>query len=216
MFVDESSTRESLNRMVRKLTANRALREDLLQEGLVHLWVIEVSRPGQTRSWYLQSCKFHLLHYMAAGRSVDSAKRRNSQLHFEENLDSIVEFTTEVDSGESVLDLVSARDIISLLAPLLNNQEKLVLECFADGLRLREIARKLKISHTMVIRHRKKIASLLARLEKPRPVLLHRNGSNGFLNGHTPTRPLKIAPAQSSFTVPAMVGTNHNFISNGQ
>jgi hypothetical protein len=42
MFVDDISTRESLSRMVRKVTANRALREDLLQEGLVHLWITEI------------------------------------------------------------------------------------------------------------------------------------------------------------------------------
>jgi len=185
MFVDEINTRESLNRMVRKVSANRALREDLLQEGLVHLWVTEVSRPGQTRSWYLQSCKFHLLHYLAAGRSVDSGKRRSGQLGFEDDSDSNEEFISELDSGNSVVDLVSARDIISLLSPLLNDQERSVLACFADGLRLREIGRRLGISHTMVIRHRKKIASLLMRLEKPQPAMLR---INGFLNGTRPNK----------------------------
>jgi len=180
MFVDDISTRESLSRMVRKVTANRALREDLLQEGSVHLWITEIARPGQTKSWYLQSCKYHLLHYLAAGRSVDSGKRRNGQTRFEENSDSHDDLTEEIDSGESVFGLVSARDIITLLFPLLNGQERLVLQCFADGLRLREIGRRLKMSHTMVIRHRRKIASLLTRLEKPRVA----NLTNGFAHKH--------------------------------
>ena len=50
----------------------------------------------------------------------------------------------------------------------------------ADGLGAREIGRKLKLSHTMVIRHRRKIASLLTRLELPSPTQLrspHPNGS---------------------------------------
>jgi RNA polymerase sigma factor (sigma-70 family) len=168
MFVDEASARESLVRMVQKLTVNRALRDDLLQEALLHLWLTEISRPGQTRSWYLQSCKFHLLHYLAAGRSVDSAKRRNGQTRLSEEPPSLTEFIEEIDSGESVFGLVSARDMIALLRPLLNDPERSVLECFADGLKLREIGRRLNISHTMVIRYRRKIASLLRRLEKPR------------------------------------------------
>src|SRR2546429_9320627 len=134
MLVNELSTRDSLVRMVRRLTANRTLREDLLQEALVHLWVTEIARAGQTRSWYLQSCKYHLLHYLAAGRSVDSAKRRSGQLNPEDGSDSPDEFIADIDSGNSFMDLVSARDIISLLSPLLNQQEQAVLGCFADGL----------------------------------------------------------------------------------
>jgi DNA-directed RNA polymerase specialized sigma24 family protein len=166
MLVNELSTRDSLVRMVRRLTANRALREDLLQEALVHLWITEIARAGQTRSWYLQSCKYHLLHYLAAGRSVDSAKRRDHQMAPADNHDGPEYLVDDADSGESVYDLVSARDIISLLSPQLNLQEQAVLGCFAEGLRLREIGRKLKMSHTMVIRHRKKIASLLNRLDR--------------------------------------------------
>src|SRR5260370_13529168 len=93
MFVDERATRDSLARMIRRLTANLALREDLLQEALVHIWLTEVGRPSQTKSWYLQSCKYHLLHYLASGRSVDSAKRRNNQLEWERDsydLDAMV------------------------------------------------------------------------------------------------------------------------------
>ena len=80
MYVDESTTKESLLRMIRRITPNTALREDLLPEALIHLWLTEARRPGQTKSWYLQSCKYHLLHYLASGRSVDSGKRRASQL----------------------------------------------------------------------------------------------------------------------------------------
>jgi len=182
MFVDDVAIRESLIRIVRKVTANGSLRDDLLQEALVHLWVTEVGRPGQTRSWYLQSCRYHLLHYLAAGRSVDSAKRRGGQTSFVEDLDGPISATGDGDSGESVFGLVSARDIIALLSPLLSRQERLVLECFADGLRLREIGRKLGISHTMVIRHRATIATLLKRLESTsaaRTSRLRDNGVNG-------------------------------------
>src|SRR5437868_4397951 len=139
MFVDEMSTRQALVRLSRKLTANAALREDLLQEALIHLWMTEAARPGQTRSWYLQSCKYHLLHYLSAGRSVDSSKRRTGQMELFEDADSPNGFLENDDSGNSVLGWVSARDIMSLLSPHLNRQEKAVLDCFADGFGMREI-----------------------------------------------------------------------------
>ncbi len=180
MFVDEVSTKESLVRMIRRATPNHALRDDLLQEALIHLWLTEARRPGQTKSWYLQSCKYHLLHYLASGRSVDSAKRGGGQLPPGRDAEGRDEFFEQVDSGNTVLNWVSARDIISSLSPQLLPQERAVLHCFADGLGPREIGRKLKMSHTMVIRHRRKIASLFTRLELPicpRPDMVQANGA---------------------------------------
>src|SRR5713226_9243290 len=145
MFVDEVSTRESLVRMIRKTTANAALRDDLLQEALIHLWITEIGRPGQTESWYLQSCKFHLLHYLASGRSIDSAKRRGSQLYFETDGEDGAGFIERAEPDNSVIGWVSAREIISLLSPRLLPQEKAVLGCLAEGLGPREIGRRLKV-----------------------------------------------------------------------
>ncbi len=166
--------------MIRRATPNHALRDDLLQEALIHLWLTEARRPGQTKSWYLQSCKYHLLHYLASGRSVDSAKRGGGQLPPGRDAEGRDEFFEQVDSGNTVLNWVSARDIISSLSPQLLPQERAVLHCFADGLGPREIGRKLKMSHTMVIRHRRKIASLFTRLELPicpRPDMVQANGA---------------------------------------
>src|SRR5260370_12834903 len=153
MFVDERATRDSLARMIRRLTANLALREDLLQEALVHIWLTEVGRPSQTKSWYLQSCKYHLLHYLASGRSVDSAKRRNNQLEFDRDAYDLDGIPDPDEADNSVFTWVSARDIISMLSCHLSPQEKGVLDCFAEGMGPREIGRKLRMSHTMVIKH---------------------------------------------------------------
>ena len=183
MFIDESSAREALVRIVRRMTANFSLREDLLQEAMVHLWLTEVRRPGQTKSWYLQSCRFHLLHYLGAGRSVDSGKRRGRdvELSFDGEDD---ELSLDIpDSSNSVVAWVSARDIISLLTPQLIPTERAVLECFADGLGPREIGRKLGMSHTMVIKHRRKIASLFNRFEVPQVLKVHLNGDGASLGG---------------------------------
>src|SRR6478672_4836873 len=98
MNVNEPVTRDLLRRLVRTITANPVLWDDLLQEALIHLWTIEARRPGFTRSWYLQSCKSHLLHYLAAGRSIDSMKRREGRVHSEEESDHESEFFELVDS----------------------------------------------------------------------------------------------------------------------
>ncbi len=155
--------------MIEKITPNPALREDLLQEASIHFWLTEARRPGQTKSWYLQSCKFHLQHYLASGRSVDSFKRRRGQLELASEAEEWRVFPEQADSGDSVLTVVCTRELISLLSRRLLPLEKAVLECLADGLGPREIGRRLGISHTMVLRHRGKIASLLTRPESPLP-----------------------------------------------
>ncbi len=68
---------ENLGRVVNGMTSDPFMREDLMQEALSHWWNMECERPGQTLSWYLQSCSFHLRHFLARGRSVDSSKRRS-------------------------------------------------------------------------------------------------------------------------------------------
>jgi RNA polymerase sigma factor (sigma-70 family) len=166
MNVNEPVTRELLRRLVRTITANPALWDDLFQEALIHLWGIESRRPGFTRSWYLQSCKYHLRHYLAAGRSIDSMKRREMQVQAETESDPEMELYDLEDSGESVLSHVCAREVITMLSRQLLPPEKAVLDCLADGMGPREIGRRLNISHTMVIKHRCKIASLLSRLER--------------------------------------------------
>jgi len=179
LITEDASLRESLTQIIRGLTPNAALREDLLQEAMIHLWLTETRRPGQTRSWYLQSCRFHLQHYLNCGRSIDSAKRWRDQLPLNEHSEDEETSSEETDSGNSVVTCVSAREIMAMLAPHLSNLQQAVLDCLADGLGARGIGRKLKLSHTMVIRHRRKIASLLTRLELPSPTQLRSPQTNG-------------------------------------
>jgi len=164
------------------MTPNKALQQDLMQEAKLHLWLTGHSRPGQTLSWYLQSCRFHLQHFLNSGRSIDSTKRWRDQSQSDESSDNENEIPQpSMDSGNSVVTWVSAREIIALLKRHLSPQEQAVLDCLADGLGLREIGRQLDLSHTMVIRHRQKIASLLTRLEKPPHVTGERN-VNGIVS----------------------------------
>ena len=181
--------KDLLLRMIGMITPNFALREDLLQEALIHLWLTETRRPGQTKSWYLQSCKFHLTHYLASGRSVDSPKRGRGHSRLQDDSAPPEAFPELVDPGDSVESQVIARDIISVLSPHLSAPELVVLDCLADGLGVREIGRRLEMSHTMVLRHRTKIASLLVEFERPSILREHlrpascagnRNQANGI------------------------------------
>jgi hypothetical protein len=96
---------------------------------------------------------------------VDSPKRARGHIHLKDDSDQAEELPALIDAGDSVSSQVGAWDIISLLSPNLSPSERVVLDCLADGLGVREIGRRLNMSHTMVLRHRSKIASLLVKFE---------------------------------------------------
>ena len=162
MLIEDADTTSRLSRMVRKLTNNVALHDDLMQEALTHLWLEESRLPGQTQSWYIQSCKFRLQHCLQAGRSIDSVKRRERQ----------VPIRDEEENGElvalGVADSVafshtSEREMMNWLSARLQPVEQTVLSQLTAGWGVREIARQLSVSHPTVIKCRRKIAHLLRR-----------------------------------------------------
>jgi DNA-directed RNA polymerase specialized sigma24 family protein len=165
MLVYQNETREVLKKIVFKITADAALHDDLTQEALVHLWLREKQRPGQTQSWYLQSCRLFLQNYLRNGRSVSSTRHRKN-LGSAIELEDLAGENTEGESVScgSVVALVSAREIISLLAKWLTPIEVKILDCLAEGLGMREIASRLRVSHTSVVRYRRRIAALATRL----------------------------------------------------
>jgi len=164
MFIEEISTRESLYRIVRRLTRDTSFHEDLMQEALLHLWLREARYPGQTKSFYLQSCKFHLQHYIDSGRSVDSVKRRSGQIPLLEDDEGETPLLEHWTSEHSIFSQISATELLTLLGKRLKPREKAILDCLADGLGAREIARKLKITHPTAIKSRRKIAKLVIEL----------------------------------------------------
>src|SRR5262245_40281112 len=180
MSVDDMKTVERLTKIVIRMTSNLALREDLMQEALIHLWQIQEQRPGQAESWYLQNCRYHLQHYLASGRSVDSPKRSSSQVHLVENGEDgteLLDLLTNLESYDAVVADVSARDIIQAMSKSLSERERLILVFLAEGLGTCEIAKRLKISHPMVIKHRRKIAALATKLAID-PLPKGRNGKS--------------------------------------
>jgi DNA-binding CsgD family transcriptional regulator len=130
---------------------------------MIHLWKVERERPGQTLSWYLQSCSFHLRHYLASGRSIDSSKRCSLQIELPEDGDlrSCVEWSPV---EQSIQAQVEVRECIRLMPRYLGPRERAILRCLVDGLKPREIARYLILSLPTVNKCRRKIAALAIRL----------------------------------------------------
>src|SRR5258706_5263057 len=140
MLVNQNETRRILRQIVFKVTANRGLHEDLTQEALLHLWLREKQCPGQTQSWYFQSCRFFLQNYLRNGRSVDSTKHCTRLFSPAQSDLCGGASSDESVSGHSVLALVSAREMVWLLAKWLTPLERKVLSCLAEGFGARQIA----------------------------------------------------------------------------
>jgi len=162
MLINDASFREEVRRIVNGFTKNAALQEDLVQEAMVHAWRVETEKPDRTRSWYLQSCRFHLQHWLALGRSVDSLKRvtvDNCMLIDEAELN---DYHTNGECFESV----SFFDLVLTISGHLRPGEKRVLEGLANGMRLREISRKVGLSYPTALKYRRRIAEVVNRLEQ--------------------------------------------------
>jgi DNA-directed RNA polymerase specialized sigma24 family protein len=147
-----------------RVTLNSVSQEDLVQECLIHLWKLEKEQPDQTVSWYLTSCRFHLQHCLASGRSVDSPKRAGAAHRITiDALDDDRLVSTD-DSGGEVCDELSAQDVVSTLARHLKPRERIVLLGLSRGLMLREVAAKFKLSYPTALKYRRRIASLTLKL----------------------------------------------------
>ena len=175
MLALNGTIKKRLVGVINGLTRDRSLREDLMQEAMIHFWKVEREHPGQTLSWYLQSCYFHLRHCLWSGRSIDSSRRRGLQVELpkDEDLCDCLEWSPV---EESVVAEVEVRESIRLLRHSLSPRERAILLCLTNGLRPREIARHLLLSHPTVNKDRRKIADLAIRLGIGPS---HENGCNG-------------------------------------
>ena len=164
MLIDRKATHKVVRQIVIRVTANRALHEDLTQEAIIHLWLRETERPGQKECWYFQSCRFFLQNFLRSGRSVDSARRHQALLPLDEAFERADGSYDGAISGASVPALVSARETNDLLTRWLTTRERQILDLLEQGHSAREIAAKLDTSHTSVIRCRQRIAALAIKL----------------------------------------------------
>ena len=197
--LEHPETYSTLLRVVATVTPDRCLQEDLLQEAVIHLWQLNNRRPGQSPSWYFKSCQLHLLNLLRKGRSIDSLKHRGGRMRLmdpDPEADDpgagggLDERLDDPDSEESVFAQVSARDILTSLYQWLDAPDRLILDHLADGLSAREIASRLQLSHTAVIKRQRKIASVAVSLG------LVPASNAQVATRKIPTRPLPAKPAK--------------------
>jgi DNA-binding CsgD family transcriptional regulator len=190
MLIEDLKMCESLRRIVNGFTGDPTLQQDMLQECLVCLWKIEAEKPGRTRSWYLQNCRFHVQHWLAAGRSLDSQKRAHAgnrfALHGTEEDAVLDQFHTD---GE-LFETVSVRDLVSTLTPQLRVAERTVLRGLAEGFILREIATQAGISYPTALKYRRRIAALASRLGVCLPTSISDGLKTELVIPTPPTKPL--------------------------
>ncbi len=148
-------------RVIQDVGAALDSQEDLIQEAFIHLCRKVSLRPGQTESWYSQSCYFHLLGYLRQGTSVDAPKRRH--LACELSDDSEEAGSNHLVVEETVRSTVSARDIRAVLAPLLSEKQQKILTLLEQGFGPVEVAGMLGISQPAVSKERPKIAAIAVR-----------------------------------------------------
>ena len=164
MLIEDTKFCELLRRIIAQFTADRVLQDDLMQECLIRIWRLESEEPGRTRSWYLQNCRFHVQHWLASGRSVDSLKRHKGNNRA--TIDAVGD-PTSVDgyhtNGE-FFEVISANDLLATLAGFLTPHESALLGGLAEGLMLQDIALKLNLSYPTALKYRRKIAALLIKL----------------------------------------------------
>ena len=167
MLIESGNIQSRLHWMIRGLLPPLPKRhgtDDLMQEALLHLWRQETDYPGQSPQWYVESCRFYLQNFLRQGRSVDSLKHYRDRIFLREKPFDGTHPDEPEDPNAVQWDEVGVNDIIAELTQWLTPQEKDTLRCLMDGWTARETARRLNVSHTLVNRHRSRIASLTLKL----------------------------------------------------
>jgi RNA polymerase sigma factor (sigma-70 family) len=129
--------------------------QDLFQEALIHLWTDfrQGALNDKTDSYILQGCYFHLKNYIRKTQDSATIVSLNSILdedgpHLEETL--IADDLASYDRVESVLQ-------IEAIGAGISQRERDVLFFCLEGMTMREIGKKMGISHVSVLKIRNKI-----------------------------------------------------------
>src|SRR5258707_13441723 len=131
MLVDDALMHKSLQQIVAVSTRDWVLHPDLMQECLIHLWRLESQKPGHTRSWYLQNCRFHVQHWLALGRSVDSLKRNGVEKRIPIGGNEDEPALQGYHANGDLFEGVSFQDVVSTVGRQLKPRERRVLDGLA-------------------------------------------------------------------------------------
>ena len=129
--------------------------QDLLQEALIHLWCdFQIGKlDDKTDSYILQGCYFHLKNYIRKSQDSVIMLSLNSIMeddgpYLEELL--IADNLASYDGVETLLQIEAMGSGIS-------QRERDVLFFCLEGMTMREIGKKMGISHVSVVKIRNKI-----------------------------------------------------------
>ena len=130
--------------------------EDLYQEAIIHLWqdFNQGKLTDKTDSYILQGCYFHLKNYIRKHRDKAARVSLNEMLFDEDNgLAREEVLLVEPRNGVSHYDFYNN----GLLADTIRNnglttREKLILSFCSDGLTMREIGKRIGVSHVSVVK----------------------------------------------------------------
>ncbi len=130
--------------------------DDLYQEALAHLWASfgRGALRDKTDSYILQGCYFYLKNYLRT--SLDKAKLVSLSELIDGQDVSIEESLASKDTNARD-DLDAGLLAENIVFKSLDARERLVLRYSTEGLTIREIGKRLGVSHVMVVKIRSKI-----------------------------------------------------------
>ncbi len=112
----------------------------------------------------MQNCRFHVQHWLALGKSLDSPKRARGENRIslgDYGAESVLE---DYNTNGELFESVSFQDVVLTLSSHLKPPEQKVLHGLAEGFVLRDVAAKAKLSYPTALKYRKKIAGLSVKL----------------------------------------------------
>ncbi len=133
--------------------------EDLFQEALVHLWkeCVAGKLADKTDSYILQGCYFHLQNYIR--RVKDKVTLLSLDIHVGEEREHLEEtLSLKDEKSDDYFQRLNEKLIVEVIR---NNgltiREKELLPFFAEGLTIREIGKKVGVSHVWVLKMKEEI-----------------------------------------------------------
>jgi len=129
--------------------------DDLFQEALAHLWMAFTGGDlsDKTDSYILQGCYFYLKNYI---RTTADKAALTSLNEFPEN-DSVSLEDLIPDNSQNIAKEIDEKLLRESVVESLDTREREVLKLAYDGLTVREIGKRLNISHVMVVKIRSRI-----------------------------------------------------------
>lgn len=131
--------------------------QDLYQEALLHLWLDYKADKlfDKTDSYILQGCYFYLQNYI---RTVQDKRKIFSLDAIIGEDDATLEEILPAQDIEPYFDYLNSKIFVEKMQNNgLTMQEKKVLSFYLEGLTVREIGKRMNISHVRVIKLKNKI-----------------------------------------------------------